>query len=85
VFEASGSNSSWEHFTEMLEKDERVGKTHMQVPGPDGKYGFGGTCFPKDTDALLYYAKLTCKGGSPLSVLKSAVDINKTLRKKESD
>jgi UDPglucose 6-dehydrogenase len=23
------------------------------VPGPDGKRGFGGTCFPKDMEALL--------------------------------
>ena len=85
LFEASGSNSTWEHFTEMLEKDNRIGSTHMQVPGPDGKFGFGGTCFPKDTDALLYYAKLTNKGGNPLSVLKAAVDANKKHRNKDLD
>ena len=85
LFEASGSNSTWEHFTEMLEKDNRIGSTHMQVPGPDGKFGFGGTCFPKDTDALLYYAKLTNKGGNPLSVLKAAVDANKQHRNKDLD
>ena len=22
--------------------------SHTMVPGPDGKRGFGGTCFPKD-------------------------------------
>ena len=42
--------------TDMLSRDERIGKTHMQVPGPDGEKGFGGHCFPKDTEALLNYA-----------------------------
>ncbi len=82
LFEESGSNSSWEHFIEMLEKDARIGNTHMQVPGPDGKFGFGGTCLPKDTNALLYYAKLTSKSSNPLSILKAAVDSNQSSRKK---
>ena len=33
--------------------DERLGKSHWAVPGPDGKYGFGGSCFPKDINALI--------------------------------
>ena len=66
----------------MLEKDARIGNTHMQVPGPDGKFGFGGTCLPKDTNALLYYAKLTSKSSNPLSILKAAVDSNQSNRKK---
>ena len=33
--------------------DERLGKSHWSVPGPDGDYGFGGHCFPKDLSALL--------------------------------
>src|SRR6266540_11503 len=28
-----------------------INETHTQVPGPDGKFGFGGTCFPKDLKA----------------------------------
>lgn len=23
--------------------------THLDVPGPDGRFGFGGKCLPKDT------------------------------------
>jgi len=34
--------------------DARIGTSHSNVPGPDGKYGFGGTCFPKDMASLLY-------------------------------
>lgn len=30
-----------------------VAPTHTLVPGPDGLLGYGGTCFPKDMDALI--------------------------------
>jgi UDP-glucose 6-dehydrogenase len=38
---------------ELALYDERINKTHFLVPGPDGDYGFGGTCFPKDINALI--------------------------------
>ena len=44
------------NYNKMLELalyDERINKTHFLVPGPDGDYGFGGTCFPKDINALI--------------------------------
>jgi UDPglucose 6-dehydrogenase len=36
--------------------DERIGR-NLDVPGPDGSLGFGGKCFPKDLNALIYLAK----------------------------
>ncbi len=36
--------------------DERIGR-NIQVPGPDGDFGFGGKCFPKDLKALIYLAR----------------------------
>jgi UDP-glucose 6-dehydrogenase len=30
-----------------------VGYQHTRVPGPDGKLGYGGKCFPKDMEALI--------------------------------
>ncbi len=36
--------------------DQRIGKSHLAVPGPDGDRGFGGHCFPKDLAAMIYYA-----------------------------
>ena len=38
--------------------DERIGKSHHKVPGPDGHHGFGGKCFAKDLNALMYFCTL---------------------------
>ena len=78
LFEQSGSNSSWEQFTEMLTSDPRMGKSHMQVPGPDGEFGFGGHCFPKDVAGLVYYAK---GKNVPMEILNKVIKINDKLRK----
>lgn len=74
---ASGANSSWEQFTDMLTRDTRMGNSHMNVPGPDGKFGFGGHCFPKDTEALLHYADYK---KVKLDILEKAVKKNKKIR-----
>ena len=41
-----------------------INDMHTAVPGPDGKFGYGGKCFPKDVNAL---ANLT--EGTPLGRL----------------
>lgn len=64
---------------QMASVDPRIGKSHMQVPGPDGKFGFGGMCFPKDTSALLKYAS---EAGVSMNVLDAAVKKNTLLRLK---
>lgn len=33
----------------MFMNESEFGFTHWDVPGPDGKFGFGGKCLPKDT------------------------------------
>jgi UDPglucose 6-dehydrogenase len=42
---------------EYARYDDRLGNSHWAVPGPDGDFGFGGHCFPKDIAALTYVAK----------------------------
>lgn len=43
----------YDKVVEYATYDERLGKSHWNVPGHDGDFGFGGHCFPKDLAALL--------------------------------
>lgn len=36
-----------------------INKPHTDVPGPDGKLGYGGKCFPKDVNAFIDYLEGT--------------------------
>jgi UDPglucose 6-dehydrogenase len=67
----------YKKIAEMVKSDKRIGESHMQVPGPDGAFGFGGMCFPKDTSALLKYAE---EAGAEMMVLNAAVRKNTFLR-----
>ena len=64
-------------FINAISVDKRIGNSHMQVPGPDGKFGYGGNCFPKDSQAFLNYSEL--KGNDDLDY-KNLSEINKNLR-----
>ena len=57
--------------------DERLGKSHWAVPGPDGKLGFGGSCFPKDINALVYLCK---KMDININLISSVIDTNLMVR-----
>jgi UDPglucose 6-dehydrogenase len=41
---------------EYAKYDDRLGYSHWNVPGPDGDFGYGGHCFPKDVKALINVA-----------------------------
>lgn len=47
----------WKEFTDILSLDPRFGNSHLSVPGPDGQFGYGGSCFPKDVKALIGFDK----------------------------
>ena len=61
--------ANWEDALKGFVSDGRIGDSHLNVPGHDGKLGYGGTCFPKDVNALLSFSKKhdielnTIKGG----------------------
>lgn len=48
---------SWDEIKNISKNDPRLGISHWDVPGPDGKFGFGGACFPKDVSAIIEHAK----------------------------
>jgi UDPglucose 6-dehydrogenase len=74
---AQAHEYDWRKIRTLIDMDERIGKSHTRVPGPDGTLGFGGMCFPKDTVALLEYAK---QQSVQLNVLDTAVKKNLLLR-----
>lgn len=47
----------WDVAVKGFAADQRIGDSHLHVPGPDGELGFGGSCFPKDINALIMLAK----------------------------
>jgi len=49
--------ADWSMALKGFAADQRIGDSHLNVPGPDGKYGFGGSCFPKDINAFMTMAK----------------------------
>jgi UDPglucose 6-dehydrogenase len=67
----------YNRISRMVTMDPRIGDSHMMVPGPDGFFGFGGACFPKDTSALLKTAE---QQGVDMMVLDAAVKKNTLLR-----
>lgn len=57
----------YEEVTKLASLDERIGCTHMQVPGPDGYRYFGGKCLPKDLNTLIYLSRLNNTNATMLS------------------
>jgi UDPglucose 6-dehydrogenase len=74
---ASSMDLNYDKIAEMVKMDQRIGNSHMQVPGPDGAFGFGGACFPKDTSAMLKFAE---QQAVTMNVLDAAVKKNTLLR-----
>jgi len=58
--------------------DDRLGNTHWNVPGPDGDFGFGGHCFPKDLAAII---RLSFQLHTTNNVLCSVQSTNDEVRK----
>lgn len=62
--------------------DPRIGESHTSVPGHDGKFGFGGTCFPKDTSSLIHQFEVH---NVDAPVLKAVQFRNLTIDRSEQD
>lgn len=77
IFNSTNSLENWDDLTSVISLDERIGSSHMMVPGHDGKLGFGGACFPKDVSALIAYSK---KINKDFSLLDEVKKINNEIR-----
>ncbi len=72
--------ADWDTSIQGFVSDGRIGHSHIQVPGPDGKLGFGGNCFPKDVKAIMEFSN---KLGVKLSTIEGAWQTNINVRPKE--
>jgi UDPglucose 6-dehydrogenase len=77
IFSKVNTTETWDNFIQYLSYDERIGNSHMSVPGHDGKLGFGGACLPKDSKAFVKFAELN---ESRFNVLNSAIIVNNNIR-----
>ena len=64
----------YDKVVEYATYDERLGKSHWAVPGPDGDYGFGGHCLPKDISAIV-------NGYDDMELLQAVLKVNDKVRK----
>ena len=71
--------TDWNTFAKIIQTDPRMGTTHLKVPGHAGQRGYAGSCFPKDTNALPYFAREILN--KPFTQLETSVKINEVLRK----
>jgi len=69
--------ANYERVRKAVEADPRIG-SHLKSPGPDGDFGFGGACFPKDMIGILGMAR---KRKIDVSVLEAVWKKNLKVRK----
>jgi nucleotide sugar dehydrogenase len=74
---ATNIGIDWDKALYGFASDGRIGDSHLHVPGPDGKLGFGGTCFPKDINALI---TMSNEAGCSMNILESAWKTNLEVR-----
>ena len=65
---------NYSDLTSTLGYMKNIGPSHMIAPNLEGKFGYGGHCFPKDVKAL---TNLTDH-----SILKQLIETNEELRKR---
>lgn len=65
---------NWDNVANIAKLDSRLGHTHWSVPGPDGQFGYGGYCFPKDVSAIIS----SDKNGN-VTLLKHQFEVNYNL------
>tara|TARA_R110001583_G_scaffold182466_3_gene340460 strand:- start:473 stop:1354 length:882 start_codon:yes stop_codon:yes gene_type:complete len=73
-------DANWDEAVSGFVSDGRIGHTHLGVPGHDGKFGFGGSCFPKDVQAMINFGETI---GVDMEVLSAVWRKNLEVRPEE--
>jgi len=63
-----GDKYNHKEMINVLGKFENIGPSHMSAPNEDGGLGFGGHCFPKDTEAFLDF--------TDSEILRKVIEVN---------
>lgn len=66
----------------LIGADKRIGNRYTSVPGPDGKTGWSGTCFPKDTLSFVHQLR---ESNTPSYMIEAAVKRNSTIDRPDQD
>lgn len=75
-------NINYENVRRIATQDKRIGPGHTKVPGHDGYRGFGGTCFPKDINALANFVR---ENGIDTLILDAVIKRNEEIDRPEQD
>jgi len=75
-------NVNYENVRKIAANDDRILHSHTSVPGHDGRKGFGGTCFPKDTSSLKYEM---IKSGMKPCIMEAIIYRNENIDRPEKD
>ena len=74
IHKRQGCKSTFDEFRALSGADPRIGTSHTQVPGWDGRFGWGGHCLDKDNHEFMNFSE------SPL--VEFIVNLNNTHRGK---
>lgn len=75
IIDRNGCN--YNTILKAITSDSRITDSHTQVPGFDGRRGYGGACFPKDTKAFNHFDT-----HNDLTVLAEVIRSNNRYRNK---
>ena len=71
------TKTNYNNVLDLMLKNKWINPMHTKVPGTDGQLSYGGYCFPKDTNALLYFMKNI---DSPCNILEASINERNKMR-----
>ena len=76
MFQKSGTNKSWSELLKLIELDQRIGSSHMNVPETITRKNMVEHAFPRMLTLLHYSLSLN----SPLKLIEKSIEINNKIR-----